>query len=661
MSRKPKKDLKWNIDLESIKDPGYIAMTPDYNRAKSQMTARTARYNIYGMVAKNKSIHERGSRTQSKYFSEGSTQYILRKSLANTIQRVPDGELLTQFDKASKEHIITEYIFTNKILHSEIENIDMLSNLTNTFKAGWIYGFAPVRTGFEQDIDNTPRISYNLESWRDIFIDADCKDIRRPNTVWHRHYMSRSDMQQLLNEETGEISDNTYEADTIKYCLDHELFKSKEWQSENLGDQLKGSTAIDSCALLTEYKRGSDEFITYVPEISAVLRRTPNYDPRKGIPWKFFVIEPDPDFPLGLSQVEFLLGDQQFQDLHQSCAYENILLAMEPPVMVAGWDTNPSSYRFEPRAIWQLGNNPQQVRVEPVPVDNGILSSWAQNREAVASGMLRQLNVMDGTMAEDSHAPGFSATPQGVEAQGRARDISINQYQKRIEFFFADWANQALRMYLNAMNGQHWMLADESTRRKLFDIDLLDSIDGDKVLVDFDILSHELINFKVRTGSLVERKEDQEREAINDMIHPIVQNIGGISDENRPVIENEILMPAFRRLMELADVDFGQSIAEALGSHIAQQALAGIEAEQAMQGEAIMGQQQQLNAMAGAMPPEVQEQLLAEGAMAPPMVEPDIDALLPDMGGMASPGLPPNPGPELPPMPEVSPYDLLEI
>jgi hypothetical protein len=97
---------KWNIDVKAIEDPNYLKWRGDYDGAQAQMKMRTQRHELYGLIAKNKSIHDMTGRVGGgRYFSEGSAQYILRKSLANTIQRMPDGELETQFDKASVEHI----------------------------------------------------------------------------------------------------------------------------------------------------------------------------------------------------------------------------------------------------------------------------------------------------------------------------------------------------------------------------------------------------------------------------------------------------------------------------------------------------------------------------------------------------------------------------
>lgn len=625
------KDKKWNIDGESLVDPRYAKVHARFDKAKAQMAMRTAHHNLYGLLAKNKSIHEFSiKRGKKQYFSEGSTQYILRKTLADTIQRVPDGELKTPYDKASVEHILTEFIFNNKVMWSEFEGIDMMSNLTNVFKMSFIYAFAPVRIGFEKDYDDDARISFNLEQWSDVFINPDCKDIRRPQVVYHRQYLSKDDVKALIDEETGEVHDSTYKADAIKYLLDEDLFTCKQYESEKLADKMKGSTSLQSVELVTEYRRGEDKFITYCPEIKAVFREVPNYDPRKGIPWVFGVLEVDPDFPLGVSQVEFLLADQQFNDLFQTSAYKNLLLAMEPPIMVSGWETNPSSYRFEPRKIWNLGNNPNQVKVEPVKIDNSILSGWANTREAIASSMLRNLNVMDGTVANDS-GTGFSKTAPGVEAQMTTKTININQYQKRMEYFVSEYANMALRMYINALGGVHEMTVDEETRRKLFDIGREDLIEGNKVKIDFDALGTDLIAFQVRSGSLVELKEDQERQALSEMVQPFIQNLNGWSDENRAVIENEILLPVAKRMLELSDTDIANTLAESLGNQMAKLMMADMQAQidgQQMQidqqGQAIAEMQaNQPNAQEAFKQEEPGLPMMQDGPSAPPAPSPE--------------------------------------
>lgn len=634
------KEMRWNIDLDSIKSKECNKINANYNVAKAQMAQRTYNHELYGLLAKNKNIHEWSIRHgKGKYFSEGSTQTILRKTLADTIQRVPDGELETQYDKASKEHIITQYLFENKIIWSEFEGIDMMSNLTNAYKMSFIYAFAPVRTGFVKDYDDDVRVSFSLESWSDVFIDPDCRDIRRPEVVYFRQYLSRDDVKALIDEE-GNVFDSTYKEDTIKYILDHDYFGAKQYSSEKMADKLKGSTALQSLKLITEYRRGADEFITYVPSLNAEFRRVPNYDPRKGIPWNFLVLEPDPDFPLGVSQVEFLLADQQFNDLFQTSAYKNLLLAMEPPIMVSGWETNPSSYKFEPRKIWNLGNNPNNVKVEPVKISNEILSNWSTTREAISASMMRNLNVMDGTIAKDAGV-NYSKTAPGVEAQTSQKTININQYQKRVEDFFAQWACQALRMYINAMHGTHKLTVDEATRRRLYDIGEIDIIEDNKIVVNFDELSTDMLEFKVRSGSLIQRKEEEELDKLTTMIQPIIQNLNGWSDDNRRVIENEVILPVIMRMIELSDTDLANTLADSIGNQIAKNMLAGVQSQLDSQQQQIDMQGQMLAQTQQALPPESQEQLAQEQLPVPnPLgASPESAQAIPLESGETSPSL----------------------
>jgi len=661
---------RWNIDKDSLESVEICKTMAKFQEAKGQMRLRTSNHELYGLIAKNKSIHQYFGNTRSKqkkYFSEGSTQYILRKTLADTIQRVPDGELETQYDKQSKEHIFTRYIFENKVIASEFEGIDMMSNLTNCFKMSFIYAFAPVRTGFEKDYDDDVRISFNLENWSDVFINPDCKDIRRPEVVYFRQYMTRDDVENLLDPITGSVRDSTYNEDTIHYILDEDIFTARHAESEKLADKLKGSTSISSVTLITEYRRGAKEFVTFVPELKAVFRRVPNYDPRRGIPWNFLVLEPDPDFPLGISQVEFLLADQQFNDLFQTSAYKNLLLAMEPPIMVSGWETNPSSYKFEPRKIWNLGNNPNS-KVEPVKVDNSVLSGWSTTRESISASMLRNLNVMDGQVAADMHTSNYSKTAPGVQQQEENKSITINQYQKRVEDFFGQWAVQALRMYINSMSGEHKLTVDEETRRRLYDIGEEDCVEGDKVIIDFSELSADMLEYKVRTGSLIQRKEDQELEKLTIMIQPIIQNLNGWSEENRSVIENDILLPVTMRMIELSDTDLAASLSESLSTQIAKNMMADMQMQ-------VDGQQAQINDLQGqmaatqqALPAESQEQL-AQAPMAQPAEMPAPNPLeampegapAPMDSGEASPSLPAYPEEEMPGQQVNMNEDLLTI
>jgi hypothetical protein len=275
-----------------------------------------------------------------------------------------------------------------------------------------------------------------------------------------------------------------------------------------------------------------------------------------------------------------------------------------------------------------------------------VLSNWTATREAVAAAMVRNLNVADGTIAKDAGLT-YSKTAPGVEQQNMEKTVNINQYQKRIEGFMQEWAVQALRMYVNAMNGVHELTVDEETRRRLEDIGEASCIHGNKIDIDFSELSSDMLEYKVRAGSLVQRKEDQELEKLTTMVQPIIQNLNGWSDENRQVIENEILLPVTMRMIELSDTDLANTLSESLGMQIAKNMIAGLQQQVDGQQAQIDGLQGQMAATQQALPPESQEQL-AQMPIAQPMGMPAPNAPeampegapIPMESGEASPSLP---------------------
>ena len=84
---------------------------------------RTVGFEFFSRVAHNLNLYEKLRKDAP---SEGSTQAIKRKIRAQTIQRVPDGEIITQYDKNSWEQAVIDYIFKHKVLTSEYDGKDMM-------------------------------------------------------------------------------------------------------------------------------------------------------------------------------------------------------------------------------------------------------------------------------------------------------------------------------------------------------------------------------------------------------------------------------------------------------------------------------------------------------------------------------------------------------
>jgi len=655
---------KWNIDLDEIQlECKGMAdkLLAKWDVAHSHQIQRTSGHEFFSRVAHNMSLFEKDRKDS---FSEGSTQAIKRKIRAQTIQRVPDGEIVTQYDKNSIEQAIIDYIFKHKVLQSEFDGKDMLKQLWKTFNASYDYGYACVRTGFEKDLDGDPRISYKLIQWSDVFPSPDCDFIEEADWYIIREWVPLSTLKGLIDWDTGVVSDTTYDEKVVKYLVENHIVDADDPRAIPLADRKHGKSRTESVKIYTYYFKGEDEFITYVPAINCILRKTPNYDPRKDVPLHFMILEPDPDFPLGCSSVMWTLAQQQFADAFQSTAYQTLLLALHPPLMTFGNLTNPK-IRMKPNAIWPMGTN-QNNRIEPYRVETTTLTQYGSLMQHISGKMMQSLNITDATVASDAEVARYSATPQGVEQQKLDKTITVNQYQKRVETFFQEWANHALRSYISSMHGEKQLTVDERTRRRIYDIekskmqdldpmvdDIPESIiDGNKITVDFSELSADLLSFEVRSGSLIENEKETERRNIQEMLIPVSQMMGNISDNNRDAFEN-VIMQLVMRLCELSDIDISQQVADQIGSKLVLQAMGNI-------ADVLMGQQGQIDQMQQMMMGGGQPQMPPEGM--PPEVAPQMplganpQAALPPEAipgppmeeGMPMPGMAENPMPMVP-------------
>ena len=633
---------------------------------------RTHNFEAFTRVAHNLSIFEK---VKKDTWSEGSTQTIKRKIRSQTIQRVPDGEIVTQYDKNSIEQAVIDYLFQHKVLTSEYDGKDMLKNLWKTFNAAYDYGFGCVRTGFEKDLDGDPRISYTLIPYNDVIPSADCRFIEEADWYIIREYLPISTLKTMIDWETGEIADSTYDSKVARYIVENEVKTGAEHKSLPLSDRKRGVAKNHSIEIRTYYCRGADEFITYVPDLNAVLRKVKNEDPRKDVPIHFLILEPDPEFPYGCSSIMWTLAQQQYADALQSVSYQTLLLALQPPIMTFGNLAN-AKIKMKPGAIWPMGTNPNN-KIEPYRVESTTLTQYGSILERISSSMMQSLNITDATVASDANIPHYSATPQGVEQQHLDKTITINQYQKRIEVFFQEWANHALRSYINSMGGVHELTVDEKTRRlevqqalgpealevtpdEEFEQTVI-NVDNDKVAIDFDTLSADLLSFEVRSGSLIENEREMERSNIQEMLVSVSQMIGNISDENRPAFEN-VIMQMVMRLAELSDIDISASVSSTINEQLMMQAL------QSTMG-AVMDQQGQIEQMQQAMgmlPPgqQMPPEAIAQQAPMEQPLPPEAGALPPEMAAMPpeAGAIPPEAmGAEMPPEVAGMPEDMMPM
>ena len=608
-------------------------MNEKWRSATSVMRQRTKGHKFFSLVSHNQNLFDSRS---ADAFSEGSTQAIKRKLRAQTIQRVPDGEISTQYDKNSIEQVEIEFLFNKKVLTSEYDGKDMMKNLWRTFNASYDYGYGCVRTGFEVDADNDIRISYSLINWNDVYPAPDCDYIEEAEWYIIREYISKSELKALLDCE-GNIKDQTYNEDCVRYIVENGIKDGIDPDSNPLADTMSSVMPIESVEVWTLYKRGSDTFTTFVPALQAKLREVDNYDPRKDVPIHFMILEPDPDWPLGCSSIMWTLSQQQFADAFQSLSYQTLLLAAQPPLIGFG-NLTPSTIKMKPRAFWNMGTNPNN-KIEKFPVETVTLNQYGSILQNVSANMMKNLNVTDATVASDAHTMNYSATAQGVQAQQHDKTITVNQYQKRVEIFFAEWANHALRSYINAMAGVQSLTVDEKTRRKIWDIEktmhTIDGVEeeyesivhGDKIDIDFDALSYDMLSFEVRSGSLIQNQKESERKNIQELIVPLSQMLGNLTEENRKPFEQNI-MQLTQRLCELSDVDIPMQTSSRIDDQLISLAL------QATMEKQMQMEQQMQQMMQQMMPQQPEMEGTSQENIPPEGMPPEMGGMPPEMGGM---------------------------
>ena len=632
-------------ELKKLKSEEAAKLERKWKDGLSVHQNRTTGFDFFAKVAKNMTLFEKARKDE---WSEGSTQTIMRKIRSQTLQRVPDGEIVTPYEKNTIEQAVIDFLFKHKVLMSEFDGKDMMKNLWKTFDSAYVYGFGCVRTGFEKDLDGDPRVSYTLIPYGDVIPSPDCKAIEEADWYIVREYIPHSSLKMLIDEETGEVSDPTYDAKVVRYIVENEMKDGAGPESMALADKKKGISYTRTVEVRTYYCRGADEFITYVPGLSCILRRVKNYDPRKDVPIHFMILEPDPEFPYGCSSIMWTMAQQQFADAFQSTAYQTLLLSLKPPLQVFGNLTNPKM-KMIPGAVWPMGTNPNN-KIEKFPIETATLTGYNSILEGISWRMMTSLNITDATVASDANVPHYSATPQGVEQQRLDKTITINQYQKRVEAFFSEWANHALRSYINSMKGYSKPITvDAKTRKRIESIEEAERkqqelalkqmfgqdaaseaitetgdwgesiVDGTKITVDFGMYDDAIFNFEVRTGSLIESEQETEKSNIQEMLVSVTQMIGNVSDANKQAFES-IIMQLVLRMCELSNIDISAGISSTMNEQLMMAALEStMNAVADQQGQ--IGQMQQMMGMA--------PQGMAPEAMGQPPMPPEAGAPTP--------------------------------
>ena len=117
-------------------------------------------------------------------------------------------------------------------------------------------------------------------------------------------------------------------------------------------------------------------------------------------------------------------------------------------------------------------------------------------------------------------------------------------------------------------------------------------VKGDQIEIDFDELSYDMLSFKVRSGSLIQSRHEEQQQKLQEMIVPISQMLGALPDNDKAAF-TQVLMQMVQRLVEEADIDISEQSGQKINDSLVVDAL-----------KATMMQVQQIN--------ETQNQMLQQ-------------------------------------------------
>jgi hypothetical protein len=496
------------LDVRNIAPFGHH-MYQQYQQYKSEMDKRVANYYKLEKLADGSVITPKPDLPN---ISSGETAGLIRRIARNLVQNCPNVEVLSKFDDDSTMGIFSKHILTTKIIGTDNYSNDMQQNLFASTKTALTLGFDVVIPVLLQDAAGGWYMKYDSIHYRDVFPEPGARDVRQATEVFVRRYLTKGDVHALIR---GNVTgwDPAALKSLLKSAPYGRSHESVDYQTNKFGIVPEGYEII------TWYSSTGVPFLTFSPYTKHLLRIEQNKHPLKQHPVHFLVLEKDSQQPLGKSQVELLIGRQDFQDLMLNGAMKLWYRNINPSII--GFGTTNAIPNLSPGKYTQIGN--PNARIEPFEVNTQTLMQFGAISEQNLGSMVSLIGAADQQMATQA-GNGFSATPQGVEAQQQMVDITTNNYQKAIESFFSHYCSYALTMYFQELKAVRRVTPTADARLKLLKAGLpVEVLNPDGTLdIDFANLA---IEYWVRVvpGSLVEMEDEKQLRILNELFVPLSQ------------------------------------------------------------------------------------------------------------------------------------------
>jgi len=496
------------LDVRNIA-PHAQMLWSKYQRFKSEMDKRLQGYDKLERLADG---HVISPKPDLPNVSSGETAGLVRRIARNLVQNCPNVEVLSKYDDDSLQGIFSRHILTTKIIGSDEYSNDMQQNLFASTKTALTLGFDTVIPALLQDAAGGWYVKYDAIHYRDVFPEPGARDIRQADIVFVRRYLTKGEVHALIRDNAVGWDPAALRTmmKAAPYGMAHE---SASFQDKKAGMIPEGYEII------TCYTSSGDPFLTFSASTKHLLRIEKNKHPMKLHPVHFLVLEKDSQQPLGKSQVELVMGRQDFQDLMLNGAMKLWYRNINPSIL--GYGTMNAVPNLSPGKYTQISN--PNARIEPFEVNTQTLLQYGAISQQNLGSMVNLVGSADQQMATQA-GNGMSATPQGVEAQQAMVDITTNNYQKAIEAFFSHYCSYALTIYFQELKAVKKVKPTAEARVKLLRAGLPTGVlqDDGTIELDFEDLAVEYW-VRVVPGSLVEMEDEKQLRILNQLFVPLSQ------------------------------------------------------------------------------------------------------------------------------------------
>lgn len=507
------------LEFRSLSDVG-AGLWREFQDYKREMDARVHDYDVLEKIADGEVINQKPDLPN---VSSGETAGLVRRIARNLVQNTPNVEVISKFDDDSPMGIFARHVLTSRIIGTDQYSNDMQQNLFASTKTSLTLGFSCVIPALTLDEDGW-YVEFDSIHYRDVFPEPGVRDVREAPIVYVRRYLTKGEAELIVQtEEPG------WDIAAMKRMLQQPP-SNREHQSVSHQDKKHHAMTPKGYEVITRYSNDGSPFLTFSGSERLLLRIEKNKHPLKRHPVFFLILEKDDQQPLGKSQVELLVGRQDFQDLMLNGAMKLWYRNINPSII--GYGTVNSIPNLSPGKYTQIAN--PNAKIEPFEVNTQTLMQYGAISEQNLGSMVNLLGSADQQMATQAGS-GMSATPQGVEAQEAMVDITTNNYQKAIEAFFSRYCSYALTMYFHELKAVKKVELTADSRTRLLDAGMPEeqmNLDG-TLNVDYEELATE---YWVRAvpGSLTEMEDEKQLRILNQLFIPLSQALPALAQSQDP-------------------------------------------------------------------------------------------------------------------------------